>query len=268
MHSRLLEIIQHKQTEVAALKAKLAEQPHHPIAQILKGKHLIHSRRDFGAALQSERLSIIAEIKRRSPSRGDLADITDPVALAAIYQKSGASAISVLTDTRFFQGSLSDLSLVSSAINGTNCPILRKDFILDPVQIAEAAHAGADAVLLIVVVLQERIGDLLQTARELHLPALVEVHNEAELDLALDNGATIIGVNNRDLNTFEVDLETSFRLIEHIPADRVRVAESGVKSPLNAWELRAAGYDAVLIGEALVTADDPAQFIQEIREAM
>ena len=215
----------------------------------------------FKDVLLNDGLSVIAEIKRKSPSKGTIAKIENPVDLAQKYVTGGAAATSVLTDQKFFGGSLADLEKVAK---NTACPVLRKDFIIDPLQIAEAATAGADAVLLIVAVLQKKTKSLLAAAKAMNIDALVEVHNKQELDLAIAMGAEIIGINNRDLQTFEVDINRSFELISSIPQNIVKVAESGITSPEIASKLYKAGFDAVLIGETLMRSDDPAAFINQI----
>jgi len=215
--------------------------------------------RPLHAALRGPGLGVIAEVKRRSPSAGPLAPNLDAATQAARYATGGAVAISVLTEPTFFDGSLADLAAVATAVE---LPVLRKDFIVDEAQIVEARGAGADAVLLIVAILDAaRLGGLLAVAGETGMDALVEVHDEDELDVALSAGATIVGVNNRDLVTFVTDLGVAERLARHLPAEVVRVAESGVSSPAGAARMRAAGYDAILVGEAAVRAADPAAFV-------
>jgi indole-3-glycerol phosphate synthase len=199
--------------------------------------------------------AIIAELKKASPSRGLIrADFNVP-SLAAELEQAGAAALSVLTDERFFQGSLDNLRMASEA---THIPCLRKDFILDEFQVLEARAYGADAVLLIVAALtQEELVALYRRARELLLDVLCEVHDEAELDRALAAGCDLIGVNNRNLHTFQVDLNTSLQLAKRIPADVVKVAESGIESAADIARLRDAGFDAFLIGESLMRAPSP-----------
>ncbi|UNO41486.1 indole-3-glycerol phosphate synthase TrpC [Streptomyces sp. MST-110588] len=198
-------------------------------------------------------IQVIAEVKRASPSKGALADIADPAALAATYEKSGAAAVSVLTEQRRFRGSLADLDAVRARVN---IPVLRKDFIVTPYQLWEARAHGADLALLIVAALeQDLFRDLLALATELGLTVLVEVHDEAETDRALDAGATMIGVNNRNLKTLDVDRDTFARLAPRIPPSVVRVAESGFRGPQDVAAVAAHGADAVLVGEALVTGE-------------
>ena len=214
------------------------------------------------AALRHPGVTLIAEIKRASPSKGLLRPNLDPVALAQVYEANGARAISVLTDQRFFQGDLQDLTAVRHA---TSLPILRKDFILDRYQVYEARAAGADAVLLIVAALgDEDLQSLYQVIRELGMDALIEVHNADELERALRLEPCIIGVNNRNLHTFDVNLETTARLRSLVPADVVLVAESGVHSAADVRWLAGAGVDAVLVGEAIVTAADAGTKVREL----
>ena len=217
----------------------------------------------FGNALrQPGRVNVIAECKRRSPSKGVLLDIYDPVAMATKYERGGAVAISVLTEPTFFDGSLEDLASVRASVD---LPLLRKDFVVDEYQLLEARAAGADAVLLIVAGLsQEALGRLLTRATALGLAALVEVHDEQELSRAIDSGARIVGVNNRNLRTLAVDVEASFRLAARIPAGVVAVSESGLQSRADVERLSAAGYHAYLIGERFMTDPDPAGAIATV----
>jgi len=201
----------------------------------------------------SERVKVIAEVKRSSPSRGALADIPDPAALAASYQAGGASAISVLTEGRKFGGSLADLEAVRAAVS---LPVLRKDFIAEPYQVFEARAAGADLVLLIVAALEQPLlHSLFDLIGQLGMTALVETHNADEVSRAVDLGAGLIGVNARDLSTFELDQDLFGRLADQIPSGVTRIAESAVKTPADVAHYRSAGADVVLIGEALVTGD-------------
>ena len=220
--------------------------------ELHKAALLRNDFRGFAAALQRGpgNLALIAEIKKASPSAGVIVESFDPVAIARNYARAGVDAISVLTDEPFFQGHLDYLKLVRDAAPQ---PLLRKDFILDPVQIMEAAAAGADAILLIVAALpQEELVALLEAAALYQLDALVEVHTLAELDRALETDARIIGINNRNLATFEVDLRVTERLSEEVPKEIVLVSESGIKTAEDLARIRACGVDAVLIGEALM----------------
>jgi indole-3-glycerol phosphate synthase len=198
---------------------------------------------------------VIAEAKRRSPSRGILRADYDPAAIALAYEASGAAAVSVLTEPAFFDGSLDHLRAVRAAVN---LPILRKDFIVAPFQIEEAAVSGADAVLLIVAALDEReLPALLAAARTAGLDALVEVHGRAELDRAIESGAAIVGVNSRNLRTLDVDVRVFDELAPHLPDGVVAVAESGLKSGADVARLRALRYDAFLIGERVMASPSP-----------
>ena len=219
-------------------------------------------RRDFRAALVASTPAIIAEVKKASPSKGLLANDFDPARIAAAYARGGAAALSVLTDAPFFQGSLSDLGAARAAVR---LPVLRKDFTIDAAQILEAAAHGADAILLIAAILTEReIRDFREQAAHLGLSALVEVHNRRELDIAVSAGADLIGVNNRDLTSFAVSLETSLELAAHMPKNAVLVSESGIHSPADIARLRTAGYHAFLVGEHLMKCGDPASALAQL----
>lgn len=210
-------------------------------------------------------MKVIAEVKRASPSRGSLAEIADPAALAVSYQTGGASAISVLTESRRFLGSLEDLTEVRSAVD---VPVLRKDFIAEPYQVFEARAADADLVLLIVAALtQPVLRELHDLVLQLGMTPLVEAHSAEEVERALDVGATIVGINARDLSTFELDRELFGTLADRIPSGVIRVAESAVKEPADVAHYRAAGADVVLIGEALVTGEDPVVTLESFLEA-
>jgi indole-3-glycerol phosphate synthase len=221
--------------------------------------------RDFVGALQrGDQLAVIAELKRRSPSKGDLAPDLDPAATAAAYQQGGAAALSVLTDRLFFGGSVDDLREARSAASDT--PALRKDFTIDVDQLYESRAIGADAVLLIVAAVPDRgaLRELHELAGALHLGALVEVHNEDELEVALELGARVVGVNARDLGTFAEDLSVAERLAARIPRAVVAVAESAIRAVADARRMADAGFDAVLVGEALVRAEDPAGLVAQL----
>ena len=214
----------------------------------------VTGRRGFDLALRLSSPALIAEIKKASPSQGLLAEHFDPPAIAADYQRGGAAALSVLTDSEFFQGSLEDLAAARAAVR---LPVLRKDFTLDEFDIVEAAAHGADAILLIAAILDpDALRRLREAAAGLGIASLVEVHDSGELAAALDSGATILGVNNRNLHTFEVTLETSLRLAERIPEGALRVSESGIFSPSEIRRLRDAGFQAFLVGEHLMRAPD------------
>jgi len=218
---------------------------------------------EFVAVLaRSDRLNVIAECKRRSPSRGVLRASYDAAGIAVGYEAGGAAAVSVLTEPAFFDGSLDDLRAVRACVR---LPLLRKDFIVDRYQLFESRAAGADAVLLIVAALEpEAFRTLHALVGELGLAALVEVHRRAELDVALGVGPRLIGVNNRDLATLEVDVEAAARLVDEIPDEVVAVAESGLRTHDDLVRLRAAGYDGFLVGERLVTAADPGRTLNEL----
>ncbi len=256
MNNVLQKIIKHKETEVAALKQRL---------DLMKVKKR-ESNKSFKMSLLQNGLSVIAEIKRKSPSKGELAKITNPIELALDYVQGGANTISVLTD-KHFGGTSHDLEAVASALKDTSVTVLRKDFIIDSIQIDEAIILGADAVLLIVAVLGDQLVEFLEYTKAKNIAALVEVHNQVELDLAIASGAEIIGVNNRDLTTFEVDVTNSLELITQIPTGIITVAESGIDSAQTAQQLHGVGFDAVLVGEALVTSQNPADLIQQMRES-
>ena len=216
-----------------------------------------------GALTQNERINIIAEFKRRSPSKGDLSRNADPVAIAKTYQLGGAVALSVLTEEDYFAGSLDDLRAVRQAIS---LPILRKDFIFDEYQVYESAAAGADALLLIVTALDDDTLVRLRTITEdeLGMDALVEVHTSEELGRAVQAGAQVIGVNNRNLSTFEVSLETSVQLAPAAPKDTFLISESGIGSADDIQRLRGLGYRGFLIGETLMRADDPEELLAQL----
>jgi indole-3-glycerol phosphate synthase len=219
-------------------------------------------RRDFAAALRGSSPAIIAEVKQASPSKGVLSDDFQPARIATAYEAGGAAAVSVLTDATFFQGSLNDLETARAAIS---LPVLRKDFTIAESQILEAAAHGADAILLIAAILTEReMRDFREYAAKLRMTALVEVHNRRELDVAIAAGSDVIGVNNRDLNTFTVTLETSLELAEHMPAGALLVSESGIHGPADVARLRAAGYSAFLVGEHLMKSGDPASALKKL----
>jgi indole-3-glycerol phosphate synthase len=220
---------------------------------------------DAEAALRRPGLSLVAEVKRASPSKGALADIPDPAALATEYEAGGATAVSVLTERRRFGGSLADLDAVRKAVR---IPVLRKDFTVEDYQVLEARAHGADLVLLIVAALpQADLVRLHALVRELGMTALVEVHDELEVSRALDAGATVIGVNARDLKTLEVDPDTFARLVGLVPDTCVRVAESGISGPSDAARYAVEGADAVLVGEALVRDGDPRRAAAELIRA-
>jgi indole-3-glycerol phosphate synthase len=224
-----------------------------------------HVPRGFRRGLESASqngIAVIAELKRASPSRGLIRADFDPESLAEEFESAGAAALSVLTDAEFFQGSLENLQRASAS---TKLPCLRKDFIVDEFQLLEARANGADAVLLIVAALsQAELKMLTCRAGEYNLDVLCEVHDEKELQGAVDAGCALIGVNSRDLRTFQVDLETAFRLVDSIPKNALRVAESGIHSGADIARLRAAGYRAFLIGESLMKAQSPGEALKAL----
>jgi indole-3-glycerol phosphate synthase len=220
---------------------------------------------DFASALRGERVQLIAEVKKASPSKGVIRSDFNPVEIARTYAGNGASAISVLTETRYFQGSLNHLRDIREALGNKRLPLLRKDFIVDPYQIYESRAYGADSLLLIVAILTlDKLESLLELSHQLNMSCLVEVHKEAEVEIAQRSQARIIGINNRDLNTFIVDLTTTERLRPLIPADRIVVSESGIKDRGDIERLRQWGIDAVLIGESLMSAPNIAAKMKEL----
>ena len=219
---------------------------------------------NLSGALMGDRVRLIAEVKKASPSRGLLCPDFDPVLLARTYADNGAAAISVLTDPRF-QGTLEHLHQVVEEVHPRGIPVLRKDFVFDPYQVYEAAACGADALLLIVAILSpQQLGDFLALGHELWMQCLVEVHTREEMDIALEAGAEIIGINNRDLRTFHTDLAVTRDLAGHAPRGRVLVSESGIGSGGDMMEFRRLGVHAALVGEALVTAPDMGAKVREL----
>lgn len=250
----LAEIVARKRQQ-AALRTQSRGELEHRAAGL--------ARRDFAAALNGDSPAIIAEIKRASPSRGPLVEKLQPAATALAYARGGAAALSVLTEQHYFRGSLEDLDEARRAVT---LPVLRKDFTLDEYDVAEAAAWGADAVLLIAAILSPaELRRLREYAAQFGMAALVEVHDRSELARALDSGARIVGVNNRDLRTFRVRLETSLELAQSIPPGLIRVSESGIHSAADLHRLREAGYQAFLVGEHLMQAADPAAAIRALR---
>jgi len=218
--------------------------------------------RDFALALENTHTRLIAEVKRASPSRGILCPDFHPVELAKKYAEGGAAAISVLTETNYFQGSIDYLTAIRDEVP---LPLLRKDFIFDPYQVYESRAYGADALLLIAAILkQEQLKDLLSLSHQLGLKCLVEAHNQNEVERAIDSQAQIIGINNRDLTTFTIDINTTRQLLPLIPQGRIVVSESGITSRSDVEKLKGWGVNAVLVGEALVTADDIVSKVREL----
>jgi indole-3-glycerol phosphate synthase len=264
--NRLSEIFEHKRLEVAARKSEV------PVEEIRRLAAAAAPPLDFVAALGGvRRPALIAEVKAASPSRGALARRDrsfDPAALACVYAENGAAAISVLTDERYFRGSLDHLRAVRAALPHT--PLLRKDFVCDAYQVREARAAGADAILLIVAqLLRSEIREFAAVASSLGMAALVEVHSADELAIALEVEATLIGINNRDLRDFTVKIETAARLSQAIPPEILVVGESGIRTAEDVALLsEGRGVDAVLVGEALVTARDVAAKVRELSGAV
>lgn len=257
----LQRIVAVKREEVAALLAQ------RPLAMLREQAHArAGDRRDFEAALRhglgAGRAAVIAEIKKASPSKGLLREPFVPADIAASYERHGAAALSVLTDARFFQGATQYLQQARAA---TALPVLRKDFIVDLAQVFEARAMGADAILLIAACLDDgALAEFEAAAHELGLAVLVEVHDAAELERALALKTPLLGINNRNLETFEVSLQTTLDLLPRVPADRLLVTESGILGPLDVARLRAAGVTAFLVGEAFMRAADPGQALARL----
>jgi indole-3-glycerol phosphate synthase len=251
------DIVSHKKQELERRKEVM------PLAALKEGRVLIEKPRPFREALtQSTDVAPIAEIKEASPSAGMIRKDVDPVEIGRLYEGFGAAAISVLTDERFFHGSLASMKQVKEAVS---IPVLRKDFIIDAYQIYESRALGADAVLLIAAILSnDKLRAFLSLSAELGLEALVEVHTESERDRALAAGAEVIGINNRDLTTFAVDLSTTIRLVSGVPEGITCVSESGIKTRDDVARLREAGVDALLVGTALMAAKDIGAKIKEL----
>lgn len=254
------EILAHKRQEVAVKKS------HRPVSALLswseRSEAVERTTRDFAEALRQPGVSVIAEFKRRSPSGGELRPGASAGSLGQQYAANGASALSILTDERYFGGTDADLVEARTA---SGLPVLRKDFVVDAYQLYEARAIGADAVLLIVRTLSDRdLREFLDLTHHLGMSALVETHSVDEVNRALDAGARVIGVNNRDLDTLRTDVRLCLQLRSMIPRERVFVAESGISTPEHMRMLAEAGVDAVLIGEALVRADDPGDKLRDL----
>ena len=255
----LAEIVAHKRAEVASRRRV------RPLADVRRAAEAATAARGFAEAIKTRDPAVIAEIKRASPSEGVIRDEFDPTGIATSYEQAGAACLSVLTDERYFMGCDRHLG---EARDVTRLPTLRKDFIVSRYQLVEARAAGADAVLLIVAALdQSRLRLLHAAAAEYELAVLVEVHDAAELSRALDAGARIVGVNNRNLRTLEVDIEASHALIDRLPPATVSVAESGLRRSQDLVDLRRAGYDAFLIGESLMTRESPGETLAALLRA-
>jgi len=251
------EIVAYKKEELAETKRRA------PLADIKARAGEAGPTRGFGAALDAAGgIKLIAEVKKASPSKGVIRQDFDPVAIARVYEASGASCLSVLTETKYFQGDLAYLGTIRKA---AGLPLLRKDFIVDAYQVYEARAAGADAVLLIAACLERRqLEDLLGLAAQLGLDVLVESHTYAELDKTLLAGGRIVGINNRDLSSFTVSLDTTFGLLKDIPGDRTVVSESGIATRDDVARLERAGVDAVLVGESLMREKDIGNKVKEL----
>ncbi len=251
-------VVADKREELAAAQAAL------PLVELKARLSSAPPARPFAAALRGESIRLIAEVKKASPSRGLLRADFDPPALARAYAAAGAAAISVLTDEKHFGGSPEHLRAIRKALP-SGPPLLRKDFLFDPYQVYETRCHGADALLLIAAILDSGpLAELIELAKALGMAVLVEVHDEAEVGRALAAGAEVIGINNRDLRTFQVDLATTERLQPLVPPDKTVVSESGIFTRDDVRRLEALGVHAVLIGEALVTAPDPGAKVQEL----
>ena len=252
--------------KILAQHREVAEADNRDLDALIETSLSAPAPRGFASRLRQDstnNLAVIAEIKRRSPSRGSLNSELDPTLIAQSYEEGGASCLSVLTDADFFGGSVSDLQQARLSVN---LPVLRKDFTVSRHDICDARIMGADCVLLIAAALSKsELTEFFKFSIELGLDVLVEVHDEIELTLAIDSGATLIGVNQRDLHTFEVDHQRAVRMAAMIPTNVVRVAESGVKTRDDALSLRDAGYDAVLVGESLVTSNNISNSVRELR---
>jgi len=249
-------ILAHKVEEIAARSAQ------RPLAEVRRAAASADPPRSMIAALRRDTVALIAEVKHASPSRGVLIEPFDPVALGTVYARNGAAAISVLTDEAFFQGSLSHLEAVRAAVD---VPVLRKDFVIAPYQVYEARAAGADATLLIAAALDDaQLADLGALIAELDMAALVEVHNQSELTRVLRLNPALVGINNRDLKTFAVDIATTRALAAQLPPEITLVAESGIFSGEDVRRMGHAGARAVLVGEALVTAPDVGAKVREL----
>ena len=252
--------------EILAQHREVASRDTRSLSGLIEATRAISNSRGFAKRLiedSKNALAVIAEIKRRSPSRGLLSHDLDPKVVAALYKNAGASCISVLTDSDFFGGSVDDLK---SARGAVDLPVLRKDFTVSLNDICDAKLMNADCILLIVAALnKDELSEFHKFASELGLDVLVEIHDEPELDLALEIGAKMIGVNQRNLKTFEVDQQRAVRIAKKIPSNVVRVAESGVRTRDDASQLRDAGYHAILVGESLVTSKNIAMTLDELR---
>ncbi len=253
------QIVQNSREELKARKAAIS------LEQLSQLSSAMARPLDLAQALSGERVRLIAEVKKASPSKGLICPDFDPLKIAAAYSANGAAAISVLTDNKYFQGNLGYLSRIQAALNGNRPPLIRKDFIFDRYQVYESRAYGADAILLITAILTPSgLSELLDLAHRLHMQCLVEVHNEKEVETAVKSGARIIGINNRDLQTFKVDIETTGRLRPLIPAGIIVVSESGIKDRSDMRKLQNWKINAALVGEALTASANIAAKMKEL----
>jgi indole-3-glycerol phosphate synthase len=255
----LKQIVEVKRQEVEKLKIDV------PISELEARIEKQTPPLNFAGNLMGNRVRIIAEVKKASPAKGLLRENFDPAEISRTYAENGAAAISVLTNADHFQGSIEHLSTVHDTVNPMGIPVLRKEFIYDPYQVYEARANGADAILLIVAMLSpDQLSELRALAEKFWMQTLVEIHNESELEIALDLNAEIIGVNNRNLRTFVTDISITEQLAGKIPAGKIVVSESGINSPEDISRVQAAGAHAALIGEALITSEDMGQKLAEL----
>lgn len=253
------EIVENSRQDLKARKLKI------PLDKMQRLALVAPRPIDLTSALNKEDVGIIAEVKKASPSRGVICQDFDPVKIARTYASNRASSISVLTENKYFQGSLEHLLNINRALGPGRPPLLRKDFVFDPYQIYESRAYGADALLLIAAVLNlAELKELLNLSHRLHMKCLVETHNEDEISAAVGSGARIIGINNRDLHTFSVDLNNTARLRHFIPKDRIVVSESGIKTPSDMQKLQSWGVNAALIGESLIASGNIASKMKEL----
>ncbi len=252
-------IVELRRTDVAAAKVAV------PLAELKARARAAPPARDFVAALARPGVQVIAEVKKASPSRGDIAPTADPATVARSYASAGAAAISVLTEERHFKGKLEYLQAIKGALGAACPPLLRKDFIIDAYQIYEARAYGADALLLIVASLTDvELAELQGLTHELGMATLVEVHDAAEAARAVASGAKVIGINNRDLHSFKTNLETTREVRPHIPAGHIVVSESGIRTREDVERLSGWGVNAFLVGEALMTAPEPGAELRKL----
>jgi len=253
------EILSYKKHELANKKRKV------PLAELKQVAFDQPPVYDFAAAIKGDDVRLIAEIKKASPSRGVICSEFDPLVIANIYANSGAAAISVLTESTYFQGSLTYLKAVRNSLTSSSLPLLRKDFLFDPYHVYESRIHGADCFLLIVAILTSgQLQEMLDIGHSLNMSCLVEVHNETEVEIAIESGARIIGINNRDIKTLKVDTTTTERLRPFIPSDRTVVSESGIRNRNDVEKCRKLKVDAILVGQTLMSAADVAAKIREL----